>query len=152
MEVVCQCTNDQWVREDGSCDRIRAWCETLEAFKELMDRRFKTVEKDLGRIKNKLARSQAALEKADATLSGKLADRVEQRAGKEAQLEAESDFSVFCVHSEAKLIRIQYGLLGAMMEELIASQETEHLSRGWRELVPAATALVDKLDICTPFK
>lgn len=104
-----------------------------------MDARMKSVEKDLAKTKQKLARAQGALAKASGgALAGNLSDTVDRRAERESKLERENDFSIYCVFVEAKLIRTNFALLGLFFFFLASF----HASRTYSFFYPVVGSFV----------
>ena len=158
LTVLVDRTEEQHMREaDGLCTRLRCFTDMLTAFKEVIDRRMQTL-KDLAQLKTKINKTGATLEKAkakaaDAQNTGKLEAKMVRRMSSEIRLQHESEFSIYCIWVESRLVRTQFAQVGTMIEELCTSQLTgmRQLSDAWSQLLPTASALVTKLDIFTPY-
>jgi len=158
LTVLVDRTEEQHMREaDGLCMRLRCFTDMLTAFKEVIDRRMQTL-KDLAMLKTKINKTGATLEKAkvksaDSQFTGKLEAKMVRRMSSEVRMQTESEFSIYCIWVESRLVRTQFAQVGTMIEELCTSQLTgmRQLSDAWSQLLPTATKLVTKLDIFTPY-
>jgi sorting nexin-8 len=155
LTVLVERTDEQHMREsDGLSTRLRTFTDMLTAFKEVMDRRMRTLA-DLSVVKTKIAKTTQVLAKSSvsAAHTAKLEAKVVRRQSKEDLLQTESDFSIYCIWVEGRLVRTQFAQVGTMIEELCTSQLTgmRQLSAAWQQLLPIATKLVGKLDIFTPY-
>eukprot|EP00039_Didymoeca_costata_P020484 m.341394 g.341394 ORF g.341394 m.341394 type:complete len:528 (+) comp20091_c0_seq1:176-1759(+) len=159
LDTLHERTVEQHMREsDGFQNRIACFVQMLEAYLDMMERRMKTVEKDLGRIKSKVSRTTSALTKANnkgenSKLSGKLEAKLLKSMSSEERLEQENDYSIYCLWAEGKLIKAHFAQLGTLLEEIASSQMTgmKQLVDTWAKMTPGVTELVEKLDIYCPY-
>jgi len=161
IESIAEKSTEQITREESACTRLRTWCALLASCSELIERKMKSLEKDLARIKAKISKTRNRLSShnrlsspsSQSTLD-KLDAKLEQRASTQELLEKENEFCIYCIWMEMKLLKTNFAQVGTMFEELSSCHSIgkRSLSTAWETLGPIAAALVEELDVTSPFQ